>query len=53
MYNILFEREHLMNKDKRIERQQGDVNTTENRRKFWERNLSGESNKWFEEGKKY
>lgn len=42
-----------MEKDKRIEREQGDVNTTENRRKYWGRNLSGESKKWFEEDKKY
>jgi 4-aminobutyrate aminotransferase len=42
-----------MEKDKRVEREQGDVNTTENRRKYWERNLSGESKKWFEEDKKY
>ncbi len=27
-------------RDKRIEREQGDVNTTENRRKYWERNLA-------------
>jgi 4-aminobutyrate aminotransferase len=47
------EKEHLMKKEKRIEREQGDVNTTENRRKYWERNLSGESKKWFEEDKKY
>jgi len=39
--------------DKRIEREQGDINTTENRRKYWERNLSGESKKWFDEDKKY
>ena len=42
-----------MKKDKRIEREQGDVNTTTNRRKYWGRNLSGESKKWFEEDKKY
>jgi 4-aminobutyrate aminotransferase len=41
------------NTDERIEREQGDVNTTANRRKYWERNLSGESKKWFEEDKKY
>ncbi|MBW2594019.1 MAG: aspartate aminotransferase family protein [Deltaproteobacteria bacterium] len=38
---------------KRIEREQGDVNTTANRKKYWERNLSGEAKKWFEEDKKY
>lgn len=39
--------------DKRVEREQGDVNTTDNRRKYWERNLSGESKKWFDEDHKY
>lgn len=38
---------------KRIEREQGDVNTTANRRKYWERNLSGEAKKWFEKDGKY
>ncbi len=42
-----------MEKDKPIEREQGDVNTTKNRRKYWERNLLGESKKWFEAEKKY
>ena len=40
-------------KDKRIEREQGDVNTTANRRKYWERNLSGEARKWFDEDRQY
>jgi len=40
-------------KDKRIEREQGDVNTTRNRRQYWERNLKGESKRWFEEDQKY
>lgn len=40
-------------KDKRIEREQGDVNTTQNRRKYWERNLSGSTKHWFEEDKTY
>ncbi len=39
--------------DKRIEREQGDVNTTENRRKYWERNLTGESKRWFDADKTY
>ena len=39
--------------DKRIEREQGDVNTTANRQKYWERNLSAEARKWFEEDSKY
>ena len=30
------------NSDPRIEREQGDVNTTRNRRKYWDRNLTGE-----------
>jgi len=38
---------------KRIEREQGDVNTTANRRKYWKRNLSSKAKKWFEEDKKY
>ncbi|OQY02038.1 MAG: aspartate aminotransferase family protein [Desulfobacteraceae bacterium 4572_123] len=38
---------------KRIEGEQGDVNTTANRRKYWKRNLSDEAKKWFEEDKKY
>jgi 4-aminobutyrate aminotransferase len=40
-------------KDKRIEREQGDVNTTGNRREYWKRNLSGASKRWFEEDQKY
>jgi 4-aminobutyrate aminotransferase len=40
-------------KDKRIQREQGDINTTENRRKYWERNLSGAGRKWFDEDAKY
>ncbi len=40
-------------RDKRIEREQGDVNTTENRRKYWERNLSGNAKHWFDEDKTY
>jgi len=39
--------------DKRVEREQGDVNTTDNRRKYWERNLAGESKKWFDEDHKH
>ena len=40
-------------RDKRIEREQGDVNTTENRWKYWERNLSEHAKKWFDEDAKY
>jgi 4-aminobutyrate aminotransferase len=39
--------------DQRIQSEQGDVNTTDNRRKYWERNLSGEAKKWFDEDNKY
>jgi 4-aminobutyrate aminotransferase len=40
-------------KEKHLEREQGDVNTTENRKKYWERNLSGEARFWFEEDNRY
>ncbi len=40
-------------KTKRIEREQGDVNTTPNRKKYWERNLSGQALKYFNEDNKY
>ena len=40
-------------KDTRFEREQGDVNTTPNRRKYWERNLSGEAQTWLDEDSKY
>jgi len=33
----------------RPEAEQGDVNTTPARRRYWERNLTGESKRWFEE----
>ena len=42
-----------MKKDKRIECEQGDVNTTRNRREYWKRNLKGESKKWFDDDQKY
>src|SRR5512137_719885 len=35
--------------DLRMQREQGDVNTTPNRRTYWERNLSAEARRWFEE----
>ncbi len=38
---------------KRIEREQGDVNTTPNREKYWARNLKGEARKIFEDDKTY
>ncbi|UCE53189.1 MAG: hypothetical protein JSV31_28690, partial [Desulfobacterales bacterium] len=42
-----------MKKDKRMQREQGDVNTTANRKKYWERNLSGQAKRWFDEDAKY
>ncbi|MEX1348140.1 MAG: aminotransferase class III-fold pyridoxal phosphate-dependent enzyme, partial [Desulfobacterales bacterium] len=42
-----------MKKDKRIEREQGDVNTTDNRQKYWERNLTDDAKKWFDEDARY
>ena len=38
---------------KRIEREQGDVNTTPNREKYWSRNLKGEARQIFEDDKTY
>lgn len=38
---------------KPMEREQGDVNTTPNRKKYWAKNLSGQAKKWFEEDTKY
>src|SRR5512133_2794145 len=35
------------------EAEQGDINTTPARRRYWERNLSGEARGWFEEDKRY
>jgi len=40
-------------KDKRMEREQGDVNTTRSRLKYWKRNLKGESKRRFDEDQKY
>ena len=42
-----------MKEDKRIEREQGDVNTTPNRCKYWKRNITGEARQWLEEDNKY
>jgi len=44
---------HTSKKDKRFEREQGDINTTPNRRKYWERNLSPQARTWFDEDTKY
>ena len=35
------------------DREQGDINTTEKRKEFWKKNLTGETEVWFEEDKKY
>lgn len=42
-----------MQGDRRFEREQGDINTTPNRRKYWRRNLSGQAKRWFEEDARY
>ena len=36
-----------------VSREQGDINTSSSRRKYWERNLNGEAEKIFEKDKKY
>ena len=36
-----------------MEREQGDINTTANRKKYWDRNLTGRAREIFEEDKKY
>jgi 4-aminobutyrate aminotransferase len=38
---------------KRFEREQGDINTTPNRKKYWERNLAGSAKKWFDADAEY
>jgi len=40
-------------KTKRMEREQGDINTTANRKKYWDRNLTGRAREIFEEDNKY
>jgi 4-aminobutyrate aminotransferase len=44
---------HTLKKEKRFEREQGDINTTPNRRKYWERNLSKQAKTLFDEDTKY
>jgi 4-aminobutyrate aminotransferase len=39
--------------DPRMQREQGDVNTTPNRQRYWERNLPPEARKWFDEDGRY
>lgn len=38
---------------KQDKREQGDINTTPERQKYWNRNISGETKKWFDEDCKY
>lgn len=38
---------------KQDKREQGDINTTPERQKYWDRNISGETKKWFDEDCKY
>ena len=40
-------------KGKRNEREQGDINTTPNRQRYWERNLTGRAKEWFDKDVKY
>lgn len=42
-----------MQKEKRVEGEQGDVNTTPNRKKYWDRNLAGPAKERFEEDCRY
>jgi len=42
-----------MKREKRFEREQGDINTTPNRKKYWGRNLSGQTQEWFDKDMKY
>ena len=42
-----------MKKETNTSREQGDINQTENRKKYWEKNFDAETKKWFEEDKKY
>jgi 4-aminobutyrate aminotransferase len=42
-----------LKEDKRIEREQGDVNTTPNRQEYWKRNVTGDAKQWLEEDNKY
>ena len=40
-------------KERHLEREQGDINTTPNRKRYWEKNLSGDARRWFEEDARY
>jgi 4-aminobutyrate aminotransferase-like enzyme len=35
------------------DREQGDINTTQNRKRYWEKNLTGDALQWFEKDKQY
>ena len=39
----------VVKREKHLDREQGDINTTPNRRKYWERNLSEPARVWFDE----
>jgi 4-aminobutyrate aminotransferase len=39
--------------DKRMEREQGDINTTDNRKAYWQRNLSPAARECFEQDRRY
>ncbi|MFX0198772.1 MAG: hypothetical protein ACFFCW_21840, partial [Candidatus Hodarchaeota archaeon] len=43
----------VVKRGKHLDREQGDINTTPNRRKYWKRNLSGPARVWFDEDTKY
>lgn len=45
--------DRTLKRDKRFEREQGDINTTPNRRKYWQRNLSEATKAWFDQDAKY
>jgi len=46
-------KKHKISKAKYNLREQGDINTTENRKKYWEKNIDENTRKWLEEDKKY
>lgn len=46
-------RNQPVKREKHLQREQGDINTTPNRRKYWERNVSGPARAWFNEDTKY
>ena len=38
---------------KHMEREQGDINTTSQRKEYWQKNIKGETKKWLEADNKY